>query len=98
MSEVRRPTIIYTRKRFDDSSGKKQLKIDQKVELYPATFWSHKWHPGSQMFAPRPPLKTRDRRDFWLTRFRVKMNGKWVGPDDVINLFTEKAARDLLEE
>lgn len=79
MGEIRTPVEIWTR-RLLESDGKKAGDFrTQKVELFPAFFWAEHWEPGSELFAPRLPLQTRARKEYWLSRYRIRVNGRWVG-------------------
>jgi len=79
MSE-RRPSSEIWIKRLPQNEGKKAGDFcTLKIELFPARFWALKWEPSSTLFYPKPSIQSEKRSEYWLTRFRVRVNGKWLG-------------------
>lgn len=64
-----------------ENEGKKQGKnCTVKVELFPAHYWGKCWSPENNgIFSPKLPLQNEARREYWLSRYRIRVNGKWVG-------------------
>lgn len=73
MSEERRiyKTILVKRA---VCQGKKQATIC-KVEIFEACQWKRNYKPYKRNVWPRP--KHGESGEYWLTRYRVRVDGKW---------------------
>lgn len=79
MSEIRRPAEIWMR-RLPGNDGKKAGEnCTLKIELFPAHYWREHWEPASVLWSPKLPLKSESRREYWTSRYRIRVNGVWVG-------------------
>ena len=65
-----------------------------KIELFPAYFWAEHWEPASSLFSPKLPLQSEARRDYWTSRYRIRVNGKWVGDRAKYVTFDKVAIRE----
>jgi len=83
MSE-KRQRIETWRKFLPGNQGKKVAEI----ELFPARLWAGKWEPGSRSFYPLPSFQSMKRREYWLTRYRLKVGGCWYGSRATYCMYT----------
>jgi len=81
MSEYRNPVEVWIRRLPDNDGKKPHKKLQQKIELFPAHYWAMAWEPGSSMFFPKLPLHGGERKVFWESNYRIRVNGKWVGEE-----------------
>jgi hypothetical protein len=79
MNEQRKPSETWFKRLPRKVGQKASRKCNLKIELFPVYLWGRWWSPGSSLFSPRLPLRTEDRLEFWQTRYRIRVNGKWVG-------------------
>jgi len=94
MSEHRQPTEIWI-KRLPQNEGKKALdSCSLKIEIFPAHYWAMKWEPCSSLWFPKPPLNILARKEYWETRLRVRVNGKWLGTRAKYVTFTKEQIRE----
>jgi hypothetical protein len=79
MSERRQSIEIWTL-RLPQNRGKKPgVFSTTKIELFPSHYWAEHWEPGSKLFSPRLPLRSISRKEYWETRYRVRVDGRWLG-------------------
>lgn len=91
MSEIRIPDEVILR----NNQGKISPKTC-KYELFQATQFAWRWTPLQRgKFHPSPPLNTERRQEFWLSRYRVRLNGRWVG-DSKYTLFSREQIADMI--
>lgn len=94
MSELRKPLEIWTR-RLPESYGKKEGDFcTVRIEIFPAHYWGRHWEPGSELFSPKLPLQGKARKDYWETRFRIRVNGKWSGTRAKYVTYTKEQIRE----
>lgn len=94
MSEYRTPAEIWI-KRLPEKDGKKPgVFCSLKIELFPAHYWAEHWEPGSDLFSPKPPLQSEARKQYWTSRYRIRVNGKWVGDKAKYVTFDKLAIRE----
>lgn len=79
MSDDCRPFEVFHRF-LPENDGKKQGAIRIKYELFTAKTWALVWSPGDRRFSPSPPTVGVARYEFWATRIRVRINGRWYRP------------------
>ncbi|MFA7174797.1 MAG: hypothetical protein WC340_15585 [Kiritimatiellia bacterium] len=77
MSELRKPVEIIKLFLPVNAGKKTGFSCTLRVELYPASCWRNRWEPCSTLFYPKVPLKTSLRRNYWETRYRIRVNGRW---------------------
>lgn len=95
MSEVRRPVEIIKRFLPVNDGKKAGVFCIVKVEIFPASCWRDRWEPCSKLFYPKVPLKTSSRKDYWETRYRVRVNGKWRSEKAKYETYTRE---EIIEE
>ncbi len=94
MGEHRKPSEVWFR-RLPKKMGKKPPKNDTiRIELFPAYLWARHWEPGSSLFSPKLPLHSVSRRDYWVSRFRIRVNGKWIGSRAKFVTYTKEMIRE----
>jgi hypothetical protein len=94
MSDHRKPVEIWL-KRLPQSEGKKvDENCNLKVELFPSHYWAQNWEPASKLFFPKLPLQSKARQEYWLKRFRVRVNGVWAGSQAKYVTFTKEMIRE----
>lgn len=93
MSEFRRPVEIWSR-RLPENEGKKPSGFYSKIEIFPSHYWARHWEPGSDLFHPKMPLQSEARKEAWETRFRIRVNGKWVGEQAKYETYTKQQIFD----
>jgi hypothetical protein len=93
MSETRLPAEIWT-KRVPVNDGKKSGDFRTvKIELFPAGLWRFHWEPCSPAFFPKVPLQTEARLDYWRSRYRIRVNGRFVRARAKYETFTKAQIR-----
>lgn len=74
--------------------GKKVTKKRElKVELYPIYLWAKYWEPSNKFFSPKLPMHSVKRLKYWATRYRVKVNGRWLKEEAKFQSFTKAELR-----
>jgi hypothetical protein len=95
MSEHRQPVEVWIR-RLPEKEGKKSPdSCTLKIELFPARYWALKWEPCSSLFSPKPSLNSLTRKEYWLSRYRVRVNGKWLGGRAKYVTYTKEQVLEL---
>lgn len=79
MNEQRKPTETWFKRLPVKVGQKASRKCNLKIELFPLYLWGRWWSPGCHLFSPKLPLRSEDRIEFWQIRYRIRVNGKWVG-------------------
>jgi len=87
MSEFRKPVEIWVR-RLPENEGKKSDRFCIKIEIFPAHYWARHWEPGSDLFYPKMPLQSEARKAAWEARFRIRVNGRWIGDQAKYETYT----------
>lgn len=94
MSDYRKPVEIWT-KRLPQNEGKKTGEnCNLKIELFPSHFWAKHWEPGSELFSPKLPLQSQARKEYWIKRFRIRVNGVWIGSRAKYVTYTKEMIRE----
>lgn len=94
MNEHRRPVEVWIR-RLPKITGKKVCKnCTLKIELFPIYLWASHWEPASPLFSPKLPLKSGTRKEYWETRYRIRVNGKWESRKAKYVGYTKKQIRE----
>ncbi len=94
MSDHRKPVDVWY-KRLPQKRGTKKRKFRLlKIELVPACEWKSLWEPCSTLFIPKVPLRYDSMNEYWETRFRIRVDGKWVGPNGQYRMFTKVMIRE----
>ena len=96
MSEQRKPDEVYLKRVNRDDFVGRTKAFGMKIEAFLAWHWAMNWTPSSVLFWPKPPLKNDDRRDFWRSMYRVRIDGKWFGKNTKYTLLTRDQFIDLL--
>lgn len=94
MSDHRKHTLVWTQSVPRKRGTKKQKKDSFRIELCPASLWEDLWEPCSTLFVPKVPLRLDDRRDYWDSRYRIRVNGKLVGSTGRYQMFTKAEIRE----
>lgn len=95
MSETRRPYETFTR-RLLLNDGKKEGEKCIKYELFAAKEWALVWSPGDRRFFPAPPSPGLQRKEFWETMVRVRINGRWYKKKADYHFLTREEVAALL--
>jgi len=94
MSDHRKPTEVWYKSLPQKRGTKKRKKRDLKIELVPAFLWRGLWKPRCGLFVPAVPLRFEDMILYWTTRYRIRVNGRWVGPTGRYKMSTKKQIRE----
>jgi hypothetical protein len=94
MSEHRKPIEFWSKSLPQKQGTKKRKKRLFEIELVPAFLWRGLWEPRSKLFIPQVPLRHEDMTEYWTTRFRIRVKGRWVGPAGRLKMFTKQQIRE----
>ncbi len=95
MSEIRLPAEIW-QIILPKNKGKKVAKNSRlRIELFPAKLWKEHWRPLTQLFYPRVPLNTIERKNYWeRDLYRLRVNGCWIQEKAKFHFYTKKQIVD----
>jgi hypothetical protein len=78
MSDSCRPFAVFRRRLLENDGN--NLGKSCRFELFTAKTWSLVWSPGDRRFFPALSSDTLARNEFWETRIRVRIDGRWYRP------------------
>lgn len=94
MSDACRPFAIFRRRLLENDGN--NLGKSCRFELFMAKTWSLVWSPGDRRFFPALSADALERKKFWETMIRVRIDGRWYKDKGAYHFLTRDELAALL--